>query len=154
MLQCRKVSSGKQYSEVIQFFKINGYSKYFINLCIKIFLDKLCVKNKMSLAVPKLQLMCVLPYTGKSSLELRAHFRRMIEKNIPFCKLNVVFRSTCRLFHMLRSKDFLEKKNPLWNSLTLYVQQLQGYLLRENFSKFFYQSVSTRKNFESNVKTF
>ena len=110
MLQYRKVSSGKQYSEVIQFFKINGYSKYFINLCIKIFLDKLCVKNKMSFAVSKLQLTCVLPYTGKSSLELRARFRRMIEKNIPFCKLNVVFRSTCRLFHMLRSKDFLEKK--------------------------------------------
>ena len=110
MLQYRKVSSGKQYSEVIQFFKINGYSKYFINLCVKIFLDKLCVKNKMSFAVSKLQLTCVLPYTGKSSLELRARFRRMIEKNIPFCKLSAVFRSTCRLFHMLRSKDFLEKK--------------------------------------------
>ena len=33
-------------------------------------------------------------YTGKSSLDLRARLRRTIEKNVPFSKLNVVFRST------------------------------------------------------------
>ena len=31
---------------------------------------------------------------------MRARFRGMIEKNIPFCKLNVVFRSTCASEHM------------------------------------------------------
>ena len=36
--------------------------------------------------------------------------RRMIKKNIPFRKLNVVFRSTCRLGDLFRFKDFLEKK--------------------------------------------
>ena len=80
-----------------------------------IFLDKLFVKNKASFTVPKLQLVYVLPYTGKSSLDLRACLRRRIEKNTPFCKLNVVFRSTCRLGNLFRFKDSLEKN-------TLYVQ--------------------------------
>ena len=65
----------------------------------------------MSLTVLKLQLVCVLPYTGKSSLDLRAHLRRTIVKNTPFCKLNVVFRSSCRLGNLFRFKDSLEKKN-------------------------------------------
>ena len=49
------------------------------------------------MTVPKLQLLCVLPYTDKSSLDLRACLISTFEKNIPFCKLNVVFRATCRL---------------------------------------------------------
>ena len=71
------------------FFKSNGYHKKFLNSSIKHFLDKLFVKNKVSLTVPKLQLVCILPYTGKSSLDLRACLRRAIEKNIPFCKLKL-----------------------------------------------------------------
>ena len=71
------------------FFKSNGYHKKFLSSSIKHFLDKLFVKNKVSLTVPKLQLVCILPYTGKSSLDLRACLRRAIEKNIPFCKLKL-----------------------------------------------------------------
>ena len=64
----------------------------------------------MILTVPKLQLVCVLAYRGKSSLDLRARLRWTTEKNIPFCKLNVVFRSTCKLGNLFRFKDSLEKK--------------------------------------------
>ena len=56
------------------------------------------------------RLVCVLPYTGKSSLDLRARLRRTIEKHITFCKRNVVFRSTCGLGKLFRFKDSLEKK--------------------------------------------
>ena len=75
-----------------------------------IFLNKLFVKHKVSLTVSKLQLVCMLPDTGKSTLDLRTHLRCMIEKNIPFCKLNVVFRPSCRLGNLFRFKDSLEKK--------------------------------------------
>ena len=85
------------------------------------FLDKLFVKNKLNLTVPKLQLVCVLPCTDKSSLDFRTCLRRTVEKNIPFCKVNVVFRFTCKLSNLCRFKDSLEKTNSLWNSLPLYV---------------------------------
>ena len=69
-------------------------------------------KNKASLTVAKLQLACLLPYTGKSSFDLRARLRHMIEKSIPFCKLNVN-RSTCTLGNLFRFKDSLRKKSSL-----------------------------------------
>ena len=51
-----------------------------------------------------------MPYTGKSSLDLRSRLRHAIKKNIPFCKLNVVVRSTCRIANLFRFKDSLAKK--------------------------------------------
>ena len=101
-------------------FISNDYPKNFIYSCIKKILDKLFVKNKVSLRVPRLQLVCMFPHTGKSSLDLRTRLRLTIEKNIPLCKRNVVFRSTCRLGNLFRCKNSLEKKS-LRNSLPLYV---------------------------------
>ena len=45
-------------------------------------------------------------YTGKSSLDLRARLKRTIEKNVPFSKLNVVFRSTWLLITEICSDIF------------------------------------------------
>ena len=100
----------QEISSLKSVFKSKGYPKNFIESCIKHFLDKLFVKNKVSLTVPKLQLVCVLPNTHKSSFDLRAHLRCTIEKDTPFCKLSVVFRSTCRLGNLFRFKGYLEEK--------------------------------------------
>ena len=100
----------QEISSLKSVFKSNGYPKNFIDSYIKHFLDKLFAKNEVSLTVPKLQLLCVLPYTGKSSLDFRARLRRTIEENIPFCKYNVVFRSICILGNFFRLKDSLERK--------------------------------------------
>ena len=117
MLKYGKVSLGNWFSEVSihkhYYYKHQYYPKNFIVSRIKNVLDKLFVKNKVSLTVPKLRSVCVLPYTGKSSLDLRTRLRRTIEKNIPFCKLNVVFRSICRLGNLFRFKYSLEKKSSL-----------------------------------------
>ena len=91
-------------------FKNNGYPKKLIDSRIKKFLDKLFVKNGVSLTVPKLQLVCALPCTGKSSFDLRVRVRHTTEKDMRFCELNVVLRSTCRLGNLFKLKDSLEKK--------------------------------------------
>ena len=88
-------------------FNSNGHPNNFIKLCIKIFLDKLCAKNEFD--SHKLQLVCVLLYTGKLSLDLRACLRRTMEKKILFFKLNV-FRSSSRLGNLFGFEDFLDKK--------------------------------------------
>ena len=51
----------QEFSSLKSAFKSNGYPKNFIDLYIKKILDELFVKNKVSLTVPKLQLVCVLP---------------------------------------------------------------------------------------------
>ena len=100
----------------------------------------------MRLTVPKLQLRCVLPYTGKSSLDLRVRVRRMTEKNIPFCKLNVVFRSTCRLGNCLRFKDSLEKNSSLEKSTAMRVVTARLLITEKPSDCFFYQRVCVHEN--------
>ena len=60
--------------------------------------------------VPKRELTFVLPYLGKLSLDLRTRPRRTIERDLPYCKLKIIFRSKCRLNTLFRFKDPLEKK--------------------------------------------
>ena len=45
----------REISSLKTVFKSNGYPKNFIDSCINYFLDKLFVKNKASLTVPKLE---------------------------------------------------------------------------------------------------
>ena len=68
-----------------------------MNECIKKFLNKLFIKNDLNFMVPKRELTFVLPYLGKVSFDLRTRLRRTIERDLPYCKLKIVFRSKCRL---------------------------------------------------------
>ena len=60
--------------------------------------------------VPKREITFVLPYLGKLSFDLRARLRRTIERDLPYCKLKIIFRSKCRLNTLFQFKDPLEKK--------------------------------------------
>ena len=73
-------------------------------------LNKLFVQEDFNFMVPKRELICVLPYLGKASLDLRTKLRRTIEKNLPFCKLKIIFRPKCRLNTLFRFQDAFEKK--------------------------------------------
>ena len=101
-------------------FKNNGYPKNFIDLYIKKNLNKLFVKNKVSLKVRKLQLVCVLPNTGKSFLDLRSRLTRMTEKNIPLVSLMLFQDSPADLVTCL-NKIPSRKKYSLEYSFAMYV---------------------------------
>ena len=79
-----------------------------MNHCIKNFLNKLFVQRDLNFTVPKKEL--IWSYLGKASLDLRTRLRRTIERNLPFCKLKISFRSKCRLNTLFHFKDSLEKK--------------------------------------------
>ena len=91
-------------------FKHNNYPQNFVNQCIKKFLNKLFIKKDLNFVVPKRELTFVLPYLGKLSFDLRTRLRGTIEKDLPYCKLNIIFRSKCRLNTLFQFKDPLEKK--------------------------------------------
>ena len=73
-------------------------------------MNKLFVPRNPNFTVPKRELICVLPYLGKASLDLRTKQRRTIERNLQFCKLKMICRSKCRLVTLFRFKDSLEEK--------------------------------------------
>ena len=63
--------------------------------------------------VPKMELICVLPYLGKASLDLRTRLRRTIERNLPFCKLKIILDLSVDLTLYFASKIHLRKKSAL-----------------------------------------
>ena len=60
--------------------------------------------------VPNRELTFVLLYLGNLSLALRTRLRQTIERDLPYCKLKIIFRSKCRLKTLFQFKDPLEKK--------------------------------------------
>ena len=82
-------------------FKNNGYPKRFVDLCIKKYLDID-------------ELICVIPFIGKKSLQLITRLVNSIEYNLKFCKLKVIFQSPYKLNSLFCYKDSLKKeKDPL-----------------------------------------
>ena len=53
--------------------------------------------------VPKRGLAFVLPYLDKLSLDLGLRLSQTMERDLPYCKLKIIFRSKCRLEGMLQS---------------------------------------------------
>ena len=90
--------------------KHNSYPHNLVNHCIKKFLNKLFVQRDLNFTVPKRELICVLPYLGETSFDLRTKLRRTIERNLRFYKLKINFKSKCRLNTLFHFKYSLEKK--------------------------------------------
>ena len=49
-------------------FENNGYPKSFVDLCMKVFM-----KKEVVLKASKKELICILPFIGNKSLQLRIH---------------------------------------------------------------------------------
>ena len=102
--------SHQEFASLKSIFKRNSHPYFFVNHCIKKFLNQLFIKRDLNFVVPKRELICVLLYLGKNVFYLRVRLTRIIEGNLPYCQLKVIFRSKGRLNTLFRFKDLLEKK--------------------------------------------
>ena len=91
-------------------FKNNGYPKSFADFCIKKYLDNVFIKKKVVLKASKKELICILPFLGKKSMQRRTCIVNSTESSLKFYKLKVIFQSPCKLNSLFRHKDFLQKK--------------------------------------------
>ena len=78
--------------------------------CIKNNLHRFYIKNTFNFVGPKKELSFVLPHLDNIWLNLRIRLRQTIERDLPYCKLRVVFRSKCRSNTLFRLEFSLEKK--------------------------------------------
>ena len=83
-------------------FKCNNYPVNITDQCIKKFLDKLYVPKQI---VPKRELLVVLPFLGKFSLNLRKRLYKSVSKSLPQCNIKVIFQSKNRLSSFFKFKD-------------------------------------------------
>ena len=60
-------------------FKRNGYPSNFIDKCVKTILDKMFIEKKVFSVEQKKELVCVLPFIGKKSLQLRSQLVKCIQ---------------------------------------------------------------------------
>ena len=74
-------------------FENNDYPKSFVDFYMKKHLDKVFIKKKVVLKASKKELICVLPFLGKKSMQLK-----------------VTFQSPCKLNSLFRYKDSLQKE--------------------------------------------
>ena len=91
-------------------FKRNGYPGNFIDACIKRYLNQVFIDKKIYALAPKKELVCVLPFIGKKSLQLRSKLVKSVQNNLSFCHLKVVFQSPYKLHTLFHFKDTLNKK--------------------------------------------
>ena len=59
----------------------------------------------VALTVEEKELFIALPYLGNLSLAIRTHLQNSIYKNLPFCKIKVIFMFTTRLSKFSRFQD-------------------------------------------------
>ena len=98
------------HKEIVKLKAVYGYPKSFVDFCIRKYSDNIFIKKKLVLKASKKELIYVLPFTGKKSLQLRTCLVNSTESNIKFCKLKVIFQSPHKLDSMFRYKDSLKKK--------------------------------------------
>ena len=60
--------------------------------------------------MPKKELVCVFPFLGKKSLEIKKRLQNAIERNLPHCNLKVIFKSPSKIVNHFHFKDVLLKK--------------------------------------------
>ena len=103
-------------------FENNGYPKGFDHFCIKKCLDKVFIEKKVVLKASKKELLCVLLFLRKKSMQLRTRLVDSIESNLKFCKRKVIFQLPCKLNSLFRFKDSLSEKDSFWHRLQIHVQ--------------------------------
>ena len=89
----------------INSFISEEYKVRLIFTCIKNFLNKRLTEKPVTLTAEKKDLVIVLPFLGKLSLDLRTRLRNSISKNLPFCKIRVIFKTSTHIPNIFQFKD-------------------------------------------------
>ena len=101
----------KIHTEIIKLSNVlieHNFPSKFIDLCIKLFFDKLfSAKKKTVLTVPKKVVNISLPLLGKLSLKIRCNLIKLAKTYFPCCKIQVVFNSGNRLGNGIKFKYML-----------------------------------------------
>jgi putative heme iron utilization protein len=98
--------------EVVKFKEIflrNGYPPWFIDRCIKKFLEKIFTKKKIFQNVPKKEFLIVLPFLGSISSITEKRVRSLFQNMIPWGEIKIVYKTQCRISQLFRFKDAIPK---------------------------------------------
>ena len=87
-----------------EILKKNAFPIRLIDSCIKSSLNKRLTEKPVTLTAEKKNLVTILPFLGKLSVDLRTRLKNSISKNLPFCKIRAIFKSSTRISNFFNSK--------------------------------------------------
>ena len=94
-----------EVSHLKNILRKNAFSIKLVDNYIKTFLNKKVLHTPVALTVEKIELAIALLYLGNLALAIRTRLQNSINKNLPFCKVKVILKSTTRLSNFFRFKD-------------------------------------------------
>ena len=87
--------------------KKNGYPENFLDRCILRFFNKMYELKPTVLTVPKKDVRIILPFLGTSSLIVKNNLKKLFREILPFCNLQVVFKTGSKMSSYFKFKDSL-----------------------------------------------
>ena len=94
-----------EVSHLKDILRKNAFPIKLVDNCIKMFLNKTFLHTPVALTVEKKELFITLPYLSYLFLTIRTRLQNSINRNLPFCKIKVIFKSTTRFSNFFRFKD-------------------------------------------------
>ena len=112
MFRCLNLCSafGKLHHEINILKSIlykNSYPRDFVDKCIKEFLNRVLTRKVVVSTVPKKDLMIVLPYLGKLSLQIRTRINRVMKNIPPHCSFRIVLEKDWKEITILLQKNII-----------------------------------------------
>ena len=83
----------------------NSYPRDLLVKCIKEVSNKVLTQKAVLSTVPKKDLMIVLPYLGKYSLQIRTIINRVMKNKLAHSNFRIVFQTKCKLINFFTFKD-------------------------------------------------
>ena len=83
----------------------NIYPRDLIDKCIKEFLDKILTPKPVVSTVPKKELIIIVPYLGKLSLQIGTRINRIMKSKLRYCNVQFVFQTKCKISIFFTFKD-------------------------------------------------
>ena len=90
----------KFHDEIVllkEVFIKNECPQFFMDKCIKKYLNKFFVPKRIIHTVDKKEVLLVLPFLGPLSIEIRSRLQKCLKNYIPYCSLKVVYQSKSRI---------------------------------------------------------
>ena len=89
--------------------KNNGYPEKFLDRCIFRFFNKMYQPKQSIPTVPKKEVRIILPFLGSTSWLVKNNLRKTFSKILPFCNLQVIFKTGNKMSSYFKFKDPLPK---------------------------------------------
>ena len=83
----------------------DSYPRDFLDECIKEFLNRVLKWKVVVSTMPKKDLMIVLPYSGKLSLQSRTRINSAMKNKLSHCNFRIVFQTKFNLMNFFKFKD-------------------------------------------------